>query len=162
MTNSNRENIHEYYIKMTDLVASRSTSPHRKVGAVLVKDSRVIATGFNGAPKGLPHETKTSCPREKLKRQGKIQSGERYELCTEVHAEINAIIQCAIYGVSCKNAILYVSTVPCMLCARAIINARISAVFIKEDTLPTNGRKILEQAKIPIYNIAKSEHIATK
>ncbi len=146
-----RDSWDEYFLKIADLVSTRSTSPHRKVGAVLVRDSRVIATGYNGAPRGFPHEIDVGCPREELKKQGKIKSGERYELCTEVHAEINAIIQCAIYGVSCADSVLYCSTMPCKLCARALVNARIKEIYIREDNMGLDGRDILKQAKIPVY-----------
>ncbi|MHA1304155.1 MAG: deoxycytidylate deaminase [Candidatus Heimdallarchaeaceae archaeon] len=146
-----RDTWNEYFLKIADLVSTRATSPHRKVGAVLVRDMRIIATGYNGSPRGFPHETEIGCPREELKRQGKIKSGERYELCTEVHAEINAIIQCALYGVSCEGATLYCSTIPCKLCARALVNAKIKEVYIIEDNMGVDGRDILKQAGIPIY-----------
>jgi len=152
-----RDSWNEYFLKIADLVSTRSTSPHRKVGAVLVKDTRIIATGYNGTPRGFPHEIDTGCPREELKRQGKIKSGERYELCSEVHAEINAIIQCALYGVSCENASLYCSTVPCKLCARALVNAKIKEVFVLEDNMGVDGRDILEKANIPVYVLEKEK-----
>jgi len=148
---SKRASFHEYFLDMTKLVASRSTSPHRKVGAIFVQDNRLIATGYNGTPKGFPHEKDVGCPREELKAKGLIKSGERYELCNEVHAETNCIIQCALYGVSCENATLYCTTVPCLMCARSLINARIKAIYILEDTMGTDGREILKKAKIPVY-----------
>jgi len=146
-----RPSWHEYFFKMVELVSERSTSPHRKVGAILVKDTRVIATGYNGTPVGFPHEIDTGCPREELKKKGLIKSGERYELCNEVHAEMNCIIQCAVYGISCKDATLYCTTMPCKICARALVNARIKAVYVIHDDVEVNGRDILEQANIPVY-----------
>ena len=146
-----RASIHDYYLEMAELVSTRATSPHRKVGAVFVIDTRVIATGYNGSPRGFPHETEIGCPREELKQQGKIKSGERYELCTEVHAEINCIIQCALYGVSCEGATLYCSTIPCKLCARALVNAKIKEVYIITDDMGLDGRDVLAKAKIPVY-----------
>ncbi|MHA1687347.1 MAG: deoxycytidylate deaminase [Candidatus Heimdallarchaeaceae archaeon] len=146
-----RPSWHEYFFKMVELVAERSTSPHRKVGAILVKDSRIIATGYNGTPVGFPHEIDTGCPREELKKKGLIKSGERYELCNEVHAEMNCIIQCAVYGVSCADSVLYCSTMPCKICARALVNARIKAVYVLSDDMGVDGRDILTTANIPIY-----------
>ncbi len=152
-----RPSIHEYYLKMTELVASRATSPHRKVGAVIVHDKRVLATGYNGAPKGFPHETDVGCCREELKKKGEIKSGERYELCTEVHAEMNAIIQCALYGVSCRDATLYCSTVPCTMCARVLVNAQIRDIFVMNDDMGFDGKDFLKKGGIPVYMIIEGE-----
>ena len=148
-----RKSIHEYYLEMAELVSSRATSPHRNVGAVFVIDTRVIATGYNGSPRGFPHEKDVGCPREELKEKGEIKSGERYELCTEVHAEINCIIQCALYGVSCEGATLYCSTIPCKLCARALVNAKIKEVYFKDHFGGLDGSDILKRAGIPIYKL---------
>lgn len=154
-----RKSIHEYYLDMAKLVSSRSTSLHRQVGAVFVIDTRVIATGYNGSPRGFPHEIDIGCPREELKQQGKIKSGERYELCTEVHAEINCIIQCALYGVSCEGATLYCTTVPCTICARALINAKIKEVYFLEHFGGLDGSEILKKAGIPVHKLEKDEFI---
>lgn len=150
-----KKSIHEYYLDMAKLVSSRATSPHRNVGAVFVIDTRVIATGYNGSPRGFPHEIDVGCPREELKEKGEIKSGERYELCTEVHAEINCIIQCALYGVSCEGATLYCTTVPCKLCARALVNAKIREVYFIDHFGGLDGSDILKKAKIPVYKLTE-------
>ena len=118
---SKRPGWDEYFLELADLVASRSTCLRRKVGAVLVKDRRIIATGYNGAPRGLKHCLDAGCLRADLD----IPSGHRYELCRGVHAEQNAIIAAAYHGVETKGSILYCTNQPCIICARMIINAGI-------------------------------------
>lgn len=124
MENTVRPSWEDYFLQLADLVASRSTCLRRQVGAVLVRDERIIATGYNGAPRGISHCLEVGCLREKMG----IRSGERYELCRGVHAEQNAIINAAYYGVSTKGAVLYCTNQPCLICARMIINAGIDKV----------------------------------
>jgi dCMP deaminase len=117
----------EYFMKIAEVVSKRSTCIKRKVGAILVKDSHIISTGYNGAPLGFKHCTPDLCVRENLK------SGDRPELCRGVHAEINCIIQAAIHGTSIKgNTTLYSTTFPCMSCLKLIINAGINKLVYKE------------------------------
>ncbi|MBR6401539.1 MAG: cytidine/deoxycytidylate deaminase family protein [Firmicutes bacterium] len=112
----------EYFMSMAELASRRSTCIRRQVGAVIVKDHQLLATGYNGAPKGLPNCCDlNSCLRQELG----IPSGERHELCRAVHAENNAITQCAVNGVSCKGGTLYVTDSPCNMCLKQIINAGI-------------------------------------
>ncbi|MHA1677631.1 MAG: deoxycytidylate deaminase, partial [Promethearchaeota archaeon] len=107
-----------YFMKIAEVVSLRSTCIRRKVGAVLVKDSYILSTGYNGAPSGLQHCTPETCVRKNLK------SGERPELCRGVHAELNCIIQAALHGTSIEgNTIMYSTTFPCMSCLKVIINA---------------------------------------
>ena len=114
-------------MKITNVVAQRSTCTKRKVGAVLVKDSHIISTGFNGAPAGFKHCTSELCVRQNLK------SGEKPELCRGVHAEINCIIQAAIHGTSIKGkTTLYSTTFPCMSCLKLVINAGIKRLVYKD------------------------------
>ncbi len=116
-----------YFMKIAEVVSLRSTCIKRKVGAVLVKDSHILSTGYNGVPSGFKHCTPETCVRKHLK------SGEKPELCRGVHAEINCIIQAAIHGTSIKgNTILYSTTFPCMNCLKLIINAGIKKLFYKE------------------------------
>lgn len=114
----------DYFLQLARLVASRSTCLRRQVGAVLVKKERIISTGYNGAPRGLKHCLEAGCLRETLN----IPSGHRYELCRGVHAEQNAIINAAYYGVSTEGTVLYCTNQPCIICARMIINAGITRV----------------------------------
>jgi len=129
MPNSDLERISkdQYFMKIAEVVSLRSTCIKRKVGAVLVKDSYILSTGYNGAPSGFKHCTSDSCVRKNLK------SGEKPELCRGVHAEINCIIQAAIHGTSIKgNTTIYTTTFPCMSCLKLIINAGIQRLVYKE------------------------------
>ena len=96
----------EYFLGIADLVSKRSTCLRRRVGAVLVKDKRMLATGYNGAPSRIAHCSEAGCVREKLK----IPSGERHELCRGLHGEQNAFLQAALHGTSLKGATLYCTT----------------------------------------------------
>ncbi len=118
----------EYFLEIANLISSRSTCLRRRVGAVIVKDKRILATGYNGTPKSLPHCFDVGCLREKLK----IPSGERHELCRGLHGEQNAFLQASLHGVSVKDSILYCTNQPCIICAKMIINAGIKEVVISE------------------------------
>ena len=119
----------EYFIDIVELVKTRSTCLRRQVGALVVKDKRIIATGYNGAPSGCKHCSELGCVREELQ----IPSGERHELCRAIHAEQNVIVQAAYSGTSLKNSTLYVTCQPCVLCAKMIINSGIQKVIFKGD-----------------------------
>ncbi|MBO5940666.1 MAG: dCMP deaminase family protein [Kiritimatiellae bacterium] len=110
------------------LVATRSTCQRRHVGAVLVRDNRILATGYNGVPSGMEHCDAVGCLRETLN----IPSGERHELCRGVHAEQNAIIQAAKYGLSVDGATLYCTHSPCLICAKMLVQAGIRKAFYLE------------------------------
>jgi len=117
----------EYFMQIAEVVSQRSTCTRRSVGAVLVKESHIISTGYNGAPSGFRHCTPETCVRKNLK------SGEKPELCRGVHAEINCIIQAALHGTSIKGeTTLYCTTFPCMSCLKLIINAGINRLVYKE------------------------------
>ena len=132
-------------MSMEELASKRSTCLRRQVGAVIVRDNQVLATGYNGAPKGLPN----CCDLEKCLRQEMgIPSGERQELCRAVHAENNAITQCAVNGVSCKGGTLYVTASPCIMCTKQLINAGIVRIVAKEMYPENMGRKMLEESGI--------------
>ena len=118
----------EYFLRLAELAATRSTCLRRKVGAVLVADRRVLATGYNGAPKGLPHCLEAGCLREELK----IPSGQRHEICRGIHAEQNAILQAAQYGVPIKEATLYCTTQPCAICSKLILNLDVNRIVLRE------------------------------
>ena len=124
-----RPNWTEYFMEMAILTAKRSTCLRRQVGAVIVKDKHIIATGYNGAPKGLAHcEELGGCIREKLK----VPSGQRHELCRALHAEQNAIIQAATLGQSVEGATIYITHQPCIICSKMIINAGIKEIIVKD------------------------------
>lgn len=136
----------EYFISIAKLVSTRSTCLRRRVGAVLVKDKKMLTTGYNGAPSNIEHCEKTGCVREKLK----VPSGERHELCRGLHAEQNALLQAALHGVSVKDAILYSTTHPCIICAKMIINAGIKEVVIAGEYPDKMSRDFLKEAGVKI------------
>lgn len=113
---------------ITRLVARRSTCIRRQVGAIVVKDKRILATGYNGVPTGLAHCEDTGCIRE----QNNIPSGQRHELCRGLHAEQNTIIQAAYHGISISGATLYCTTLPCSICLKMLINAGITAIIYEQ------------------------------
>jgi dCMP deaminase len=137
----------EYFMDIAGLVAKRSTCVRRHVGAVLVRDRRVLATGYNGAPTGLRHCLDLGC----LRQQHSIPSGERHELCRGLHAEQNAIIQAALHGVSVKNAVLYCTNHPCIICAKMIINAGIRSVLIQDGYRDAMAENILQEAGVEVH-----------
>lgn len=118
-----------YFMRFAHLAQSRSTCLRRQVGAVIVKDRNVLATGYNGAPKGVAHCAEVGCLREQLQ----VPSGQRHELCRGLHAEQNAIIQAAYHGVSIRGATLYCTFRPCVICVKMIINAGIERVVFQGD-----------------------------
>lgn len=140
----------EYFMQITNVVATRSTCLRRQVGAVIVKDRHIIATGYNGAPRGLAHCGEVGCLREQ---QG-VASGERHELCRALHAEQNAIIQAAVSGVSIAEGTLYTSLFPCVLCAKMLINSRIRRIVYTVDYPDKLSRSLLEEAGVELVQFS--------
>ena len=122
----------EYFMEMAALTARRSTCLRRQVGAVIVQNKHIIATGYNGAPRGLTHcgDLEGGCLRQQLG----VPSGERHELCRALHAEQNAIIQAAALGNSIEGGTIYITHQPCVICAKMIINAGIQRIVVQEAT----------------------------
>ena len=139
----------EYFMGITEMVAQRSTCLRRKVGAILVRDKRIIATGYNGAPAKVSHCLDIGCLREQ---QG-IPSGERHELCRGLHAEQNSIIQAALHGFSIEGATLYCTNMPCSICSKMLINARIEKIYYKEGYADTLSSLLLAEAKVPVVQL---------
>lgn len=139
----------QYFLELADLVASRSSCLRRQVGAVLVRKERIISTGYNGAPRGLSHCLELGCLREEMQ----IPSGHRYELCRGVHAEQNAIINAAFYGVSTQDSVIYCTNQPCLICARMIINAGIIKVVHRGNFDDKLAVQFLQEAGIEIVEI---------
>lgn len=143
----NRPSWDEYFMQMAELTAKRSTCLRRQVGAIIVKDKHIIATGYNGAPKGLPHcEELGGCYREKLG----VPSGERHELCRALHAEQNAIIQAATLGQSIEGATIYVTHQPCIICAKMIINAGIERIVVRSGYPDKMSEDMVKEANLEI------------
>ncbi|MEN6460199.1 MAG: cytidine/deoxycytidylate deaminase family protein [Syntrophomonas sp.] len=149
MIKQSRPGWDQYFLELADLVASRSTCLRRQVGAVLVKEERIIATGYNGAPRGLRHCLELGCLREE---QG-IPSGQRYELCRGVHAEQNAIINAAYYGISTREAVIYCTNQPCIICARMIINAGIIKVIHRGDFNDQLSLDFMQEAGLEVIEV---------
>lgn len=143
----------EYFMSMAHLVKKRSTCLRRQVGAVVVKDKRILTTGYNGAPKGLKHCEEKGCIREELN----TPSGERHELCRGVHAEQNAIIQGALFGVSIKDATLYTTTHPCVVCVKMLINAGIKEIVYDKGYADELGREILRESEIKVRQFSLNQ-----
>lgn len=136
----------EYFMKIAKIVAERSTCLRRAVGALVVKEGRILATGYNGAPKGLKHCEELGCLREQLK----VPSGERHELCRGVHAEQNAVIQAAVFGVSIKDGIVYTTHFPCSVCVKILINAEIKEIVYAEGYPDELAKKLLAESGIRV------------
>ena len=141
-----RPSWNEYFIGIAEMVSSRSTCLRRHVGAILVKDKRILATGYNGAPAGLQHCEEIGCLRE----DASVPSGMRHELCRGLHAEQNAIVQAAYYGIPIGGATLYCTNKPCIICSKMIINAGIRNVFYKEGYDDPLADKMLLEAGVQI------------
>lgn len=136
----------EYFMEIAEIVKTRSTCLRRQVGAVIVKDNRIITTGYNGAPSGLRHCLEIGCERQRLG----VPSGERHELCRALHAEQNAIIQAAKLGISTEGATIYITLQPCVICAKMLINAGIKKIVHKGEYPDELSRKMLDEAGIEI------------
>lgn len=140
-----------YFLRITQLVAQRSTCLRRQVGAVIVKDRRILATGYNGAPNGVAHcfQLPSGCLRESKN----IPSGQRQELCRGLHAEQNAILQAAAFGVSLKDGELYCTHQPCVTCAKMIINAGIKKVFFLGSYPDELSLELLKEGSVVLERI---------
>ena len=143
---SQRPSWDEYFMEMAEPARQRSTCLRRHVGAVSVKDNRVIATGYNGVPKGIRHCEETGCLRQQLN----VPSGKMHELCRGLHAEQNAIIQAACMGSSIEGGTLYCTTQPCVICTKMIINAGIKRVVIKESYPDALAQEMAAEAGLVI------------
>lgn len=134
----------QYFIDITKQVATRSTCLRRHVGAIIVQNKRILSTGYNGAPSGLPHCDETGCLREQMG----IPSGQRQEICRGLHAEQNAIIQAARHGITVAGGTIYVTHQPCITCAKMIINAGIVRVVCADSYPDPLAREMLDAAGV--------------
>ena len=138
-----------YFMDITELVAKRSTCIRREVGAVIIKNKRILSTGYNGAPTGISHCIDVGCLREELN----VASGERHELCRGIHAEQNAIIQAAFHGVSINGATLFCTNLPCAICAKMIINAGIVEIYYRSGYSDAISEEMFKEAGIKVIKI---------
>lgn len=138
----------DYFMKIAILTASNSTCTKKAVGAVLVKNGRIVSTGYNGAPSGINHCTTSTCLRTQAR------ENQNPDLCRGLHAEENCIIQCAIHGTPIgENSIIYCTHFPCMNCAKIIINSKIKTIVFMEEYEMENTLKMqmLKDSEIEIY-----------
>ena len=140
----------QYFMDITHLVATRSTCLRRQVGAILVKERNILATGYNGVPSGITHCDVDGCLRARLN----VPSGERHELCRGLHAEQNAIIQAARHGINIDGATLYCTTMPCIICTKMIINAGITKVVYAEGYTDDLAREMIREAAIEVEHFS--------
>ena len=149
MSTIERPSLDEYFMEIACVVGKRSTCLRNHVGALFVKNKRLLSTGYNGAPAGLQHCDEVGCAREG------VASGTRHELCRAVHAEQNAIIQAALHGVSIEGATLYCTHQPCVLCAKMLINARISRVVYSRSYPDDTALRFLAQAGVEVTRLTE-------
>ena len=139
----------EYFMSIARQVALRSTCLRRQVGCIIVLDKRIVSTGYNGAPSGLPHCEEVGCVRE----DRGVASGERHELCRGLHAEQNAIIQAALHGTAVEGGTLFCTHKPCILCTKMLINAGIRRVYYAEGYEDTLAEEIASEAEIEFEHL---------
>ena len=137
----------QYFITIAREVARRSTCLRRSVGAVLVSEKRILATGYNGAPRGMRHCSEVGCLREKYN----VPSGERHELCRGLHGEMNALIQAAYHGICIRGSTLYCTTYPCSLCAKMLINAGVDRIVTSGDYPDGLAKEMFEEAGVEVH-----------
>jgi len=138
-----------YFMDIAALVAKRSTCLRRSVGAVIIKDKRILTTGYNGAPSGIQHCLEIGCLRAEMN----VASGERHELCRGIHAEQNAIIQAAFHGVSIRGATLFCTNLPCSICAKMIINAGIEKIYYRSGYADPMSNEMFNAAGIVVIKL---------
>ncbi len=141
----------EYFITITSVVSNRSTCLRRHVGAILVKDKRILATGYNGAPAGLKHCGEVGC----LRLDSSVPSGMRHELCRGLHAEQNAVIQAAYHGISIMGASLYCTNKPCVICTKMMINAGIRTIYFQDGYEDPLADQMLAEAGIEMVSLKR-------
>ena len=133
----------QYFMEIARQVARRSTCPRARVGAILVKDRRILTTGYNGAPMGLPHCDEDGCI---------IVDN---HCVRAVHAEQNAILQAAYHGISVNGGTIYVTHQPCQTCAKMIVNAGIKRVVYGGEYPDDLGRQFLLEAGVALNHLSR-------
>ena len=147
--NRKRPDWEVYFLKMAKLASTRSTCIRRHVGAVLVKEKKILATGYNGVPSGISHCADVGCLRD----EEQIPSGQRHELCRGLHAEQNAILQAAYHGVSIQGSVLFCTNFPCVICSKMLINAGIRQIFYLEGYPDSLSETMLNEAGMELHRI---------
>lgn len=142
----NRPSWHKYFMDIAEMVATRSTCMRRQVGALAVKDKKLIATGYNGAPAGVSHCEKRGCIRQQMN----IPSGERHELCWASHAEANVVAQAAMHGDVLAGTTVYVTVQPCVTCVKLLVSAGVDKVIYKGDYPDELAIRIADEASLDL------------
>ncbi len=148
-----RPSWNEYFMDIAKLVSRRSTCLRRSVGAVIVKDKRILSTGYNGAPSGMRHCLEIGCLRDQMD----VPSGERHELCRGIHAEQNAIIQAAFHGASIRDSVMYCTNQPCSICCKMIINAGIKTIYYLSGYSDVLSEEMLAEAGVSSIRLCRKE-----
>ncbi len=143
----------EYFVTITEQVSQRSTCMRRQTGSVIVRDRRILATGYNGAPSGLAHCEEVGCLRQELG----LSSGSHHELCRGLHAEQNAMLQAALYGVRIEGATIYTTHQPCVLCAKMLVNAGIRRVVYRDPYPDELAQSMLSEAGVLVERVGKGD-----
>ncbi len=146
MAQQERPSWDEYFMKLAKEVQTRTTCLRRPVGSIIVKDKRILATGYNGVPTGLRHCKETGCLRQQLG----VPSGQRHEICRGLHAEQNALLQAARYGINIEGASIYVTTQPCVVCAKMLINAGIKEIIYENPYPDKLSMEMLSESGIKV------------
>jgi dCMP deaminase len=141
----------EYFMKIATLVAERSTCKRHHVGAVIVKNKRILTTGYNGAASGVKDCLELGCLRDELK----IPSGTQQQICRAIHAEQNAIIQAGVHGVNIEGAIMYCTHSPCIICAKMIANAKIKSFVTFVEYADDEFKKLFKEAGIGFVKLPR-------
>ena len=144
-----RKSWSEYFMEIAHTVATRSTCLRRQVGAIAVKDKRIVATGYNGAPANVRHCLDIGCLREQMG----IASGERHEMCRGLHAEQNVIVQAAVHGLSIQGAELYCTTKPCLICSKMLINCGVSIIYYAQDYKSDLSDQMFKEANVRLVHL---------
>lgn len=145
----------EYFMEIAKLVATRATCQRRAVGAVLVRDRRILATGYNGAPRGLSH-----CPENGPHEDwpnGCMRAG---HCIRSLHAEQNALLQAAAIGIPCEGASIYVTCQPCNTCAKMLINAGVKRVVYEGDYPDEFSLQLFKESGMEAFRLVGQELIA--
>lgn len=140
----------EYFLNLAHVVQVRSNCLRISVGVVIVKDRRIIATGYNGTPAGIKNCVDGGCQRCLDREKNVLKENERKDLCICIHAEQNALLQSAFHGVSTKGAVMYSTIAPCLQCSKSIANSGIASVIYSEEHQDDLGRKLLEEAGVEV------------
>ena len=152
---SERPTWHQYFMTITRQVAERSTCQRAKVGAVIVRDKNILATGYNGAPAGMPHCTDVGC----LIYESKTPNGETEENCFRtIHAEMNAIAQAAKNGSSIKDASIYITHTPCIHCLKVLVNTRIREIYYERPYKVHTLEEILRATRVRLEQVDLPEN----